>query len=614
MLNRLVKLLNLPTMALTDYADIRTHFMTSRFSQESLIKAYDKGYRSFNWISRLAKKHVDLVGDVDLNKIILEKKAKEMVQSIEPIKFYRALMANGASDSLEILQLASDEQVTRILDYDTWHEGKLIPRKAFQWLSLFAEIGKKELYGRFKALEEEYQLALLTPFIRVYEEEEYENLSDIEQDALYSFPNNSIYYKILTDDSIVETFIHDLLTATMEENMEYALSLVAHASYLPPNESEQSVSQFRNARNEEDGFVPYEEAVTAFYPIDNQKLEAKWNALSASTAEGIAASTGNSDEQFLAKVLEFGTSEIWTAKQSSELNDSFMYLANQLASSLAVEPGDLEELKKLLEQVYSLTGFALESLSNGDYKLAATLLREEYPKTLFRYSVTRAHHMRRDVISFLKKLEIEGVDTLDEYYTSSKFGMCLDWIDKNLVSRISLHEAEVLKGLFNRFVLCPRDAWLSSDDSADRFEFSSLENIASYERLEIETASICYMIQLSVMTSDGKFTSVESALVKSMASVFSGGKFINKIFSAEAADKVLSTTAEERRAKLDELFLSIPTILSQINVNVEFKSMNVDNDKVAGVVISKLSSLALGLETSIVNAETNDFYKYLTTV
>ena len=590
--------------------------MTSRFSQESLIKAYDKGYRSFNWISRLAKKHVDLVGDVDLNKIILDKKAKEVVQAIEPMKFYRALMANGASDSLEVLQLASDEQVTRILDYDTWHEGRLVPRKAFQWLSLYAEIGKKELYGRFKALEEEYQLALLSPFIRVYEEEEYENLSDVEQDALYSFPNNSIYYKILTDDSVVEKFIHDLLTATMEENMEYALSLVAHASYLPPNESEQSISQFRNARNEEDGFVPYEEAVTAFYPIDDKKLEAKWNALAVSASEGLTVTANGSisGEPFLAKVLQFGSEELWTARQSKELNDSFMYLANQLASSLGVEPGDLEELKKLLEQVYSLTGFALQTLSNDDYKLAASILREEYPKTLFRFSVTRAHHLRRDVISFLRNAKIEGVETLDEYYTSSKYGMCLDWIDKNLISKIGLHEAEVLKGLFNRFVLCPRDTGLSSDDSADRFEFSSLENTESYEFLETEIASICSLIQLSLMTNDGTFANIESTLIRSMASVFAGGKFINRMFSAEAADKVLATTAEDRKSKLDELFVSMPSLLSQINVSVEFKSMNVDNDKVASAVIGKLSSLALGLETSIANAETNDFYKYLTTV
>ena len=161
--------------------------MTSRFSQDSLIKAYDKGYRSFNWISRLAKKHVDLVGDIDLNKIILDKKAKDKVQAIEPIKFYRALMANGASDSLEVLQLASNEQVTRILDYDVWNEGRIVPRKAFNGYLYFSEISKKELFSRFKSLEEEYQLALLSPFIRVFEEEEYENLSDVEQDSLYAF-------------------------------------------------------------------------------------------------------------------------------------------------------------------------------------------------------------------------------------------------------------------------------------------------------------------------------------------------------------------------------------------------------------------------------------------
>lgn len=588
--------------------------MTSRFSQDSLIKAYDKGYRSFNWVSRLAKKHVDLVGDIDLNKIILDKKAQDKVQAIEPIKFYRALMANGASDSLEVLQLASNEQVTRILDYDVWSEGRIVPRKAFQWLSLFSEISKKELFGRFKSLEEEYQLALLSPFIRVYEEEEYENLSDVEQDSLYAFPNNSVYYKILTNDSVVESFIQELLTATMEENMEYALSLVAHSSYLPPNESEQAISQFRNARNEEDGFVPYEEAVTVFYPLDDCKLSKKWEVLSSTHSEGVISQQESSKDHFLMQTIKYGSTELWSEKQARELTDSFMYLANQLASALGVEPGDLEEIKKLLEQVYSLSGFALEDLSKGDHKLAAKILREEYPKALFRYSITKAHNLRRDVISFLKDINIENTQILDEYYTSSKFGMCLDWFDKNLASKIGVYEAEVLKGLFNRFVLCPKETTVSSTGDASRFEFVSLENIAAFEHLKIEVSAICAMVKLSLVANANKLANVESIMTKSLASVFAGGRFINRLFDAKTADEILSTTADERGAKLNELFAAIPSLLGSSNVAVEFNSFAVDNSKVANSVIEKISSYALSLETSIANAETNDFYKYLTTV
>ena len=75
------------------------------------------------------------------------------------------------------------------------------------------------------------------------------------------------------------------------------------------------------------------------------------------------------------QTIKYGSAELWSEKQSRELTDSFMYLANQLASALGVEPGDLEEVKKLLEQVYSLTGYALEDLSTGDHKLAAKILR-----------------------------------------------------------------------------------------------------------------------------------------------------------------------------------------------------------------------------------------------
>ena len=62
----------------------------------------------------------------------------------------------------------------------------------------------------------------------------------------------------------------------MAEDMNY-VSLIAHLSQLPPNESEHLLLQFRNARLEEDGFINEEEAALCFIPLKHQKYKDKWS-------------------------------------------------------------------------------------------------------------------------------------------------------------------------------------------------------------------------------------------------------------------------------------------------------------------------------------------------
>ena len=432
--------------------------MTMRISKESLIRAHDSGYRSFKWMSRLAKKHLELATDVCLKELTGLKNAKERVQQVEPITVYRALMAEGASDSLEVLELLSSEQVTRILDYDAWSEGRLIPQRAFQWLALYADISKKALYERFKDLEEEYQLSLLSPFVRIFEPDEYEELSEEKQDQLHSFPGQAIYYEITTENHEIEKFIVDLLDATMTENMEYALSLVAHAAYLPPNESELAITQFRNARNEEDGFIPYDEARSVFYEIDHVKMKEKWNALLPSSEDGLKVIGMKSNpEQFFLRTLAAGNEEVWSDEEKNNVSRSYLHLSNQLASVVGIEPGDLFELKKILEQTYCLTGFALESLSSGDPKIAAKILISEYPKTLFRYSVSVVGQLRKEVVSLWTAQEIPEISKFRGFFEAGKYGLCIDWLDNNILDKQGAYFTEVFKGLFNRFVLVPNE-------------------------------------------------------------------------------------------------------------------------------------------------------------
>jgi hypothetical protein len=566
-------------------------------------------------MSRLAKKHVDLSQDVNLSELIEDKKAKDKVQAVEPLKMYRALMSAGASDSLEVLELLSSEQVTRILDYDSWREGKLVPKKAFQWLALYADISKKALYTRFNDLEEEYQISLLSRYLKVFEPEEFEELSDEEQDALYSFPGNAIYYQILSEDPAIEKFIVELLEAIMTENMEYALSLVAHASYLPPNESEMMITQFRNARNEEDGFIPYDEAMTAFIPVNISTLTEKWSKFIPEN-EGLIDYKSKSN-QFLMDVLAEGAQNSWSASEKEQISQSYIYLTNQLASLVGVDPGDLNELKKILEQTYSLTGFSLQVLSKGDVELASKILLKEYPKMIFRFAISMTNELRKDVLENWTEEGIEDLSQFNAYFSASKYGMCLDWIDQKLLETHGTYFSEVYKGLFNRFSLVPQHAPMSSSGlEANRISFGTLDSVEAFEKLKVEVAAALQLSKLAKLANGGVNGKLDSILTKSLASVLVGGKFINRIFDENLTKKLVELSQEDISNVLNELFGSIESMCENEQLSVKLSRTGLDKSLVAKQVALHLSTLAMDLSQAIAESQGDNvrILNYLTNV
>ena len=151
-------------------------------------------------------------------------------------------------------------------------------KKTLKWLQLYAEVSPKESFQRFQQLDEEYQIGLLSPYIRCFTQDEYAQMPPEQQDLLSRFPGDAIYYSVNTPDKEIAEGIEQLLSAGMETQMEYVLSLVCHAGYIPPNESELLLTQFRRARLEEDGFVTYEESTELTQELDLEQYYTKWQA------------------------------------------------------------------------------------------------------------------------------------------------------------------------------------------------------------------------------------------------------------------------------------------------------------------------------------------------
>lgn len=417
----------------------------------SLLKSYDAGIRPFlrksssNFRSTLKK----LMCPIDIKELSNRPDMPQIVPTLSSRDLYLAVKQNGVLESLEVLSHLSTEQWVRFCDYDTWHKDRLAPKEVLRWVSVYKHLSPEKMYERFRALDEEYQIATLSTYIRVYDSSEYESFDADRQDRLYRFPGEELFYEVISEDEEIQSGIEDLISIAMGEDMAYAMSVISHAGYAVPLESEHLLAQFRKARLEEDGFVAEDEAKEAFYPLKAYEILGLQNRCSMLIQSGLVPSQETSDELFFTKVLQQVKGSL-SLKEQQRWMQSVMHLANCLAAAIDLETDDLSGLELLLEHCTGLLSIALEDLSQKDPLAACWIIQREHPKTLFRYGMTLIRSKQGELLHKMEATSPVSLEKLRSYWSLQKFSMIQDWFDKHVTS-FGYEQIEVLKAFFNRF-------------------------------------------------------------------------------------------------------------------------------------------------------------------
>lgn len=471
--------------------------MSDRLSEEALIRSLDSGWRSLVWRDPFSSKNGQLNSAVNLDAILHGKDPEGMAQAVPRRDMYLAIVAAGPEEALEVLPLLSDEQFVSIIDNEAWRDGHLAVHQAIRWLDLYKHLGAEQLYKRFRQLDEEYQVALLNPFIEMVDEEAFEKLPQEEQDRFTALPCNTLWWKVKGGDDKVQEFVTSLVGASMSEDPAYVYSLLGMAAMLPPNEQEALLKQFRDARLEEDGFVSAEESLELFGPfLAGKDLLDKWSAIHRPTAKTLAKKD-DKKVLFLDSVLRLAASSGMADSVAVEnVQKGFAYLANAVSAACQVEPDDVAGLASLLQQVKCMSSFGLEALSKGDESKAVEILFTEYPKVVFRFALSLFDAIRLEAISGLQAIDDKLAKKIELYWRAGKFGAALWMIDKNLAGKMEPESVEILKGLFNRFPMIKDD--VITDNKVWRVRFRPVAATSDYDALVADVRH--------VFTDEGKET------------------------------------------------------------------------------------------------------------
>ncbi len=466
--------------------------MAERLSDTQLTAVLDGGCRALPWS---VPAPTGFLAGVDLDRILAEPDAKKIIRALPIQPLLAAIQARGLSESLEVIDKISQEQFTRLLDYDVWVKDELVAGRFWAWLMAYNALGPEKLCKRFIDLEEEYQLTLLVGKINVIDQETYENLPPELQDQYFAMPCNTVYYRILcSHDSEIQA-VQNLIEAIVSHNIKYAYALINHASYMPPEESSALERQFRKARLEEDGFVSYEESLTIFVPLDLAPYEAKWFKFKRGqghAADLFPALAGGAN--FFDVLLTHVQFKGWSVDDQYRVHQGLLYVANSLTSASGVESSDTDGLNRILEQLKALTGLALDYLSQGDLDLAVEILAAEPPKILFRTGLSLVDRVRHQALEVLAKLKLPKFDEFVRLFQKGRQGAALLMLDREYQAILGQEIIEILRGLFNRYPMC---ALLHIEEKRERIQFAPLGSMILYQELVGSVAGIAAVSSLA---------------------------------------------------------------------------------------------------------------------
>ncbi len=535
--------------------------MASRLSEDSVKAVYDAGHQALLVQNDPTLQLLTDAG-VDLNALLHAENPQAAVQAVAPFALYQALKRHGVEDNLDILPLMSSEQVQRSFDYEAWESDRIEPLKACRWLALFKEVSDEEMANRFKTLEEEFQLALLSPFIEIIDEDAFEKLTDADQDTLYRLPCNTLYFRIKTADNRVEATIDGLVDAMMSVDINYAYSMLAHATYMPPTEQEDMAARFRRARIEEDGFVSYEESLETFLPLDLRELEARI-AATPRGATDMVRQLRPDDAPFLVAAMQRGALT-WTSEEYAEVTASYAFLANTLAAVSQIETDDLTAMRRILQQAQALAGLGLEHLSQGDVALAAVLLRQEHPKTLFRAGLALVGQLQDQVLTQLEASGIVAANSLRKLWELRRPGAILARLDQDVLPVLGMRRTETLRGLFNRFpvrpeTIVPADA----DGSPERMIFGPISSRSALEDFAAELAGFRGVLQVAtrVAPAPSPLVDLDRRLATAMGRALLGQPFAYRPLTEAELQRVVELPPAAAQALTNDLFAEIEDTL-----------------------------------------------------
>ena len=325
-----------------------------------------------------------LSGKEVLNRVLDHESPRQLIQQLPYDDFFWLVKKVGDDDCLPLLALASEDQWQYLLDLEVWRKDALDVERATLWIGRLQKADRKRLVRWFYGDGE--TIAWYHLFRSV-------QLEVRTADEIYDLPNgffsvDGIFYVRVLDKKQRDT-IEELLRTMASEDHERYQALLLGISGVVPAELEEEMYRMRNVRLAEHGFLPFEQALSVYAPLDPGRLR------SEESVEMRSQDFSHEDKLELAPIspLHHAGGQNILALASSRITDNYMLdriylefagLCNQIFSADGLEYHELEALITTSRKAAGCLNIALEKLCGSDISSAEKLLRTNSLVSIFR--------------------------------------------------------------------------------------------------------------------------------------------------------------------------------------------------------------------------------------
>jgi len=337
-----------------------------------------------------------------LNHILEHPAPRELIQRLPMADFFWLVKKMDEGGGIQLLRLGSLEQWQYVLDLELWRKDRLDLEQASSWLGrlqladpsrlgayLFAEGHSLSSYYLFRSIH-----VTIRDEDDAYDPEE----GFVTLDGLF-------YIKVL-DPKRMETIQAMLRTMADADFLRYQ-SLLLGLAHILPAELEEDMYRMKNVRLAEHGFLPPEEALEVYAPLNPQSL---------ASDDRINTAAGHLDEDVLEmapysplflvqgpNLLTKALSRVSDPRAAERIRLEFAGLCNQVLSADGMPTHDIKILRRTCRKSAGYMNLILEKMCGKDIRAAEALLMRNPLISLFRAGFSLALKLKWEAEQWLKK-------------------------------------------------------------------------------------------------------------------------------------------------------------------------------------------------------------------
>ncbi len=317
--------------------------------------------------------------------------AAELVPRIPVEDFYYLVHGVGLEDSLDVLRLASIEQLQGCLDLDLWERDRLSSPRVLAWLEILTELSPAVLARTIHALDTELLALVVGRHARVYDRTVGEAPPDETPFVIHRTADAAFVVELRTSNSTAARTLERFIVRLYDGDPDLARALLTEAKWGTTSELEEASYRWRTARLADLGFPSYDDALGVYREVDPARV-----------APPVPGSPDANETRMLPVPFAEALGEDSLFEQAlagiddeavlATLSASLVALLNRVLVADRVDAADVDLVRETTARVRDTLSLGLDHLAGGDSGRAVDLLTQVALTDVFRvgYSLTAA--------------------------------------------------------------------------------------------------------------------------------------------------------------------------------------------------------------------------------